>query len=188
MRVSDHDRQQAADRLRVAQNEGRLSISEYDTRLGRVYEAKTFGEVADLFIDLPNPAQPPFPQPFPQPPLQQPFMAQPPPMTGNFAGPAAVVHNNIVMPGPLMVTAPNSGAATAGLVFGILGLLGFWIPFGDIVFSALAVLLSAIGLSQTNDGRLGGRGRAVAGLICGLVGLIPAVIVIALLITAAAVI
>jgi hypothetical protein len=184
MRVSDSDRQAAADRLRFAQSEGRLSVQEYDDRLGRLYQAVTYGDLASLFADLPN-AMPPMPPPAfqsqppfqQQPPYQQPYMPPPPPMTGPIAGPAAVVNNTIVVP-PTPYFLPNSGYATAGLVLGILGLIGFWIPFGDIVMSGLAVILSVVGLGQTNSGRYAGRGKAIAGLVCGIIGLIPAILVI----------
>jgi hypothetical protein len=187
IRVSDTDRQAAADRLRAAQTEGRLSVPEYDDRLGRLYQAVTYGDIANLFTDLPNHQQQ---QQFPQqqqympPPMAQPGMVQPAMATGQIAGPAAIVQNTIVVGNQMGL--PNSGVATAGLIFGILGLAGFWIPFGDIVFSALAILLSILGMVQTSSGRYGGRGRAIAGLICGIVGMIPAIIVIALLLSAAA--
>jgi hypothetical protein len=54
------------------------------------------------------------------------------------------------------------------------------------VCAALAVLFSVLGLSQTRGGAYAGHGKAVAGLICGIIGLIPAIIVISLLLTAAA--
>lgn len=53
MRVSDADRQSAADRLRTAMGEGRLDLLEYDTRLARAYAAVTYGELDQLFTDLP---------------------------------------------------------------------------------------------------------------------------------------
>lgn len=53
MRVSDADRQAAADRLRAAMGEGRLDLLEYDTRLARAYAAVTYGDLEQLFDDLP---------------------------------------------------------------------------------------------------------------------------------------
>ncbi len=59
MRISDRDRQAAADRLKVAQEEGRLDFAEYDRRLGLAYGAVTYGDVDELFADLPmHPAAP----------------------------------------------------------------------------------------------------------------------------------
>ncbi|HEX5403630.1 MAG TPA: DUF1707 and DUF4190 domain-containing protein [Pseudonocardiaceae bacterium] len=193
MRISDEERRAAAERLRVAQSEGRLTVSDYDNRLGRLYEAQTYSDLNVLFADLPMPQPMQQMQMQPMQPMQQGFPPQQQnwpggfqqqPSVGPISGPAAVVHNTIVtQAAPVMLA--NSGAATAGMVLGILGLIGFWIPFGDILFSGLAVLFSIIGLSQTSGNVLAGRGRAIAGLICGIIGLIPAIIVVILLATAA---
>ena len=53
MRVSDADRQAAAERLRGALAEGRLDFLEYDTRLARAFTAVTYGDLDALFTDLP---------------------------------------------------------------------------------------------------------------------------------------
>ena len=53
MRVSDAERQIAAERLRVAMSEGRLDLTEYDSRLGRAYAAVTYADLDQLFTDLP---------------------------------------------------------------------------------------------------------------------------------------
>jgi Domain of unknown function (DUF1707) len=56
LRASDSDREAAVTRLRAALNEGRLNVHEYDDRMSRAYQAVTYGELADLFLDLPSPA------------------------------------------------------------------------------------------------------------------------------------
>lgn len=67
MRVSDRDRQAAADRLRVAHDEGRLDFAEYDERLASAYRAVRFADLEPLFADLPAgtgavaPVRPPAP-------------------------------------------------------------------------------------------------------------------------------
>jgi hypothetical protein len=53
LRAADADRAKVADRLRVALDEGRLSLDEYDERLQRAYAAKTYRELDDLLADLP---------------------------------------------------------------------------------------------------------------------------------------
>jgi hypothetical protein len=53
MRVSDGERQLAADRLRAAMGEGRLDLAEYDSRLARAYSAVTYADLDQLFTDLP---------------------------------------------------------------------------------------------------------------------------------------
>ncbi len=55
MRVSDSERQAAVDRLRVAHDEGRLDLDEYDRRLAAAYASKTYGDLDQLFLDLPAP-------------------------------------------------------------------------------------------------------------------------------------
>ncbi len=53
LRASDADRQRVAERLRAALDEGRLSLLEYDERLGKAYAAQTYGELAEVTRDLP---------------------------------------------------------------------------------------------------------------------------------------
>jgi len=63
LRVSDSERQAAAQRLGAAWAEGRLDDAEYDRRLGLAYAAVTYGDLDLLFPDLPGP------RPFPPPPV-----------------------------------------------------------------------------------------------------------------------
>lgn len=56
MRAADSDRQVAAERLRVAVDEGRLDLYEYDERLRAAYGSKTYAELDGLLSDLPEPA------------------------------------------------------------------------------------------------------------------------------------
>ncbi|MEZ0291761.1 MAG: DUF1707 domain-containing protein [Solirubrobacteraceae bacterium] len=59
-RVSDAEREAAADRLRTAGGEGRLTLEELGDRLGQAYGATTAGELEPLTADLPvRPAAPP---------------------------------------------------------------------------------------------------------------------------------
>ena len=53
LRVSDRDRQVAAEKLRIAHNEGRLDFAEYDERLANAYSSVTYGDLDRLFVDLP---------------------------------------------------------------------------------------------------------------------------------------
>src|SRR5687768_1753326 len=53
LRVSDGDRQAAAERLRAAHDEGRLDFYEYDNRLVKAYSSVTYGDLDRLFADLP---------------------------------------------------------------------------------------------------------------------------------------
>jgi hypothetical protein len=53
IRVSDRERQAAADRLRAAHDEGRLDFSEYDKRLADACSSVTYADLDKLFVDLP---------------------------------------------------------------------------------------------------------------------------------------
>ncbi|MEV6153275.1 DUF1707 domain-containing protein [Nonomuraea sp. NPDC052129] len=63
IRASDGDREVVAERLSSALAEGRLSMQEYDDRLGRAFQAVTYGELADLLGDLPRAKAKPQPAP-----------------------------------------------------------------------------------------------------------------------------
>jgi Domain of unknown function (DUF1707) len=53
LRASHEDRDQVAERLRVAAGDGRLSPEELDERLGLALTARTYAELAALVADLP---------------------------------------------------------------------------------------------------------------------------------------
>jgi hypothetical protein len=57
LRAADVDRVFVADLLKRAVDEGRLSLSEYDDRLRRTYEARTYGELDKVIGDLPKPSR-----------------------------------------------------------------------------------------------------------------------------------
>ncbi|MFI6815081.1 DUF1707 domain-containing protein [Nonomuraea sp. NPDC050328] len=54
VRAGDADREEAADRLRAAVGEGRISVDELVARVDRVYTARTIAELSDLLADLPT--------------------------------------------------------------------------------------------------------------------------------------
>lgn len=59
MRLSDAERAEVAERLSRHFSEGRLDQAEFDERVGRAMAAKTVGDLAGLFDDLPDlPADP----------------------------------------------------------------------------------------------------------------------------------
>jgi hypothetical protein len=64
MRISDEDRHRVAEVLRQAAGEGRIDIEELDERLEATYQAKTYGELVPITVDLPTGAVPgPAPRP-----------------------------------------------------------------------------------------------------------------------------
>lgn len=64
MRVSDEERHQVAEALRLAAGEGRIDVEELEERLEAAYGAKTYADLAPLTADLPRPGpgHPPVPQ------------------------------------------------------------------------------------------------------------------------------
>ncbi|GAA5180611.1 DUF1707 domain-containing protein [Rugosimonospora acidiphila] len=58
LRAADEDRQWVADRLRLALDQGRLRLAEYDDRLRVAYAARTYAELNALLDDLPPPVAP----------------------------------------------------------------------------------------------------------------------------------
>jgi len=83
MRVSDVERQAAAERLRAAMGEGRLDLLEYDNRIAAAYQAVTYADLDKLFVDLPAHAAAPVVAPSPKPPV----MSRPvPAVRTGFAG------------------------------------------------------------------------------------------------------
>jgi Domain of unknown function (DUF1707)/Cell wall-active antibiotics response 4TMS YvqF len=61
MRASDVERERAADQLRDAAGDGRLTVDELDERLTRCYAAKTVAELAELTVDVVAPGRDPVP-------------------------------------------------------------------------------------------------------------------------------
>jgi hypothetical protein len=55
LRAADADRAAVAAQLGEHMAAGRLRVDEYDDRLARAYAARTYGELAELTADLPNP-------------------------------------------------------------------------------------------------------------------------------------
>jgi hypothetical protein len=54
LRASDTDRAAVATVLGRHMAEGRLTVAEYDERVARAYEARTYGELEQLTVDLPS--------------------------------------------------------------------------------------------------------------------------------------
>jgi hypothetical protein len=59
LRIGDADRETAAAALREHFAQGRLTLDEFQHRLGAVFAAKTDRDLADLTADLPHSAAPP---------------------------------------------------------------------------------------------------------------------------------
>jgi|GEM_PF-2046099 len=72
-----------------------------------------------------------------------------------------------------METKTKSGLATAGMVLGIIAIAGAWIPLLNVIsilLAALAVVFSVIPLLQKRS-----KGKAIAGLVLGILSLVIAI-------------
>jgi len=67
MRAGDEDRDQTVTLIREAFAAGRLTNDEFQQRMTKAHESKTFGELAALVSDLPDDAPPTAPAPAPAP-------------------------------------------------------------------------------------------------------------------------
>lgn len=74
----------------------------------------------------------------------------------------------------------TSGLAIASIVCGILSLVFFWVPLFGFLLGIIAIIFGAVAIRQIGrEPNLGGRGMAIAGLVCGIVGVAGWVIFIA---------
>jgi hypothetical protein len=80
---------------------------------------------------------------------------------------------------------PGNGKAVAGLVFGILSIVFFWLFIFDGIFVILGVIFSLIAMGEMKAARTPGRGIAVWGLVCSIVGGLLATVFTAMAIHAA---
>src|SRR3954447_7251534 len=73
--------------------------------------------------------------------------------------------------------APGNGLGVAGFVTGLLGLIFCWVPWLGILLAVLGVAMGGTGIAQ---GKKKGApvGLAIAGLVLGIIALIPAIIIL----------
>jgi len=151
LRASDADRDHVADLLRHASAEGRLTSDELEERMRTALVARTYGELDPLVADLPPSGTSPhreFP-PTPTPPA--------------LPRPLAVARTS-----PYLPAVKTNGMAVASLV---LGLFWFW---GIGAMLALVFGILAKREIARSQGRQGGSGMAVAGIVLGTLGLLGA--------------
>jgi hypothetical protein len=75
--------------------------------------------------------------------------------------------------------AGRSGMGVAALVLGILAVLTSWTVIGGVLLGLLAVVFGAIGRARVNRGEASNGGVALSGLVLGLIGVVLAVVLIA---------
>jgi uncharacterized membrane protein len=131
--------------------------------------------VQPIMQPAPQPAAQPVPQPI-QPAYQQPYQQlqyqQPVQMAQPIYQP---VYQQPVIITPIDNRTRINGAATAGLIFGIINLCISWIPLLNGIPAILGLIFSIAGVSKKNAG---GKGRAIAGLIMSSVGLFICILII----------
>lgn len=119
-----------------------------------------FGEIPVSTDQYGNPPAQPAYQPVPQQPViyaQQPVFVQAP---------------------------PSNGIGIAGFVTGLLGLILCWVPWLGVLLAGVGIVLSGIGIS-TGKKKGASTGLAIAGLVCGIIALIPAIIILVALLSVA---
>lgn len=79
---------------------------------------------------------------------------------------------------PLPVVPPTNGKSIASMVLGILNLLLVFMPYISVILGILAIILSAISFKEIRRHGDTGKGMAVAGLVCGIVGTIFGIIIL----------
>jgi hypothetical protein len=149
MLAGDADRERAVNVLKDAFTEGRLNQGEYEERVGRVYQARTYGELDVLTGDIPRPS-PSYP---PQVPAT--FYSVPPRPPGTNGNAVAALVCGVVgtMTGVTAIPAivlghvarrqirrsgqEGDGMALAGLV------LGYVVAIGGLLLIALVVAVAA---------------------------------------------
>jgi hypothetical protein len=74
----------------------------------------------------------------------------------------------------------GSGMAITALVLGILALVTCWTVIGGVLLGLGAIVVGLIALIRIKQGRAGGRGMAIGGIVTGAIGLLVAIVVIIL--------
>ncbi len=82
-------------------------------------------------------------------------------------------------PPPPSPPAHTNGKSIAALVLGILSIIT---PYIGLLFGIIAIIMSAISLKEIRNRYEGGRGLAIAGLVCGIIGTIIYALLILLLV------
>jgi uncharacterized membrane protein len=147
LRAATADRERTVDVLKAGFAEGRLTQDEYNDRMGKAYDARTYGELAALIADLPAGVIPPLAPGFlPGPPARK---------TANSLAIASMILGIAEIP-TLGITAipaivcghkarqemresgePGDGMAVVGLVLGYLGVIAWTlIIIGVVLYTA----------------------------------------------------
>jgi hypothetical protein len=150
MRAAATDRERAVDVLKAGFAEGRLTQEEYNLRMDRAYNAKTYGELAALTADLPAGAMPTvWPVPVYQPPVSTNSLARASLVLGvaefftmGLTAIPAIICGHMAKREMRQTGQRGDGLATSGLVLGYMAVI-FWGIL--IVLSIVGAVISATG-------------------------------------------
>jgi hypothetical protein len=74
----------------------------------------------------------------------------------------------------------GNGKATTAMWLGIAGIACFWLTILDLGLAIPAIVVGALALRDANRfPERGGRGRAIAGLVCGIVSVVMVIVTVA---------
>lgn len=73
----------------------------------------------------------------------------------------------------------GGGMATAALVLGILAIVTSFTVIGGVLLGVLAIIFGIIAARRARQGLALGRGRAIAGVVTGVIGVLLSVLLIA---------
>jgi predicted Zn finger-like uncharacterized protein len=124
------------------------------TRCGQAFTVAAPPELMAQGQSAPAPEQAAYPQ-------QTPAFPSATPTPGGYGGYPTGGYS----PGPTM----GNGLAVTSLIFGI---FSFCVP---VIATLVAVITGIFGLLKTRDPRVGGRGMSIAGIVLGIVGLLPSI-------------
>jgi uncharacterized protein DUF4190/uncharacterized protein DUF1707 len=150
MRAAATDRERAVDVLKAGFAEGRLTQEEYNLRMDRAYNAKTYGELAALTADLPAGAMPTvWPVPVYQPPVSTNSLARASLVLGvaefftmGLTAIPAIICGHMAKREMRQTGQRGDGLATSGLVLGYMAVI-FWGVL--IALSIVAAMIQATG-------------------------------------------
>lgn len=76
-------------------------------------------------------------------------------------------------------TGRRSGMAVAAMILGILSIPAILIPILAFILGILAVVLGAVAKSQIKRSGMTNGGQAMAGIVCGAIGIVGAIVFVA---------
>jgi hypothetical protein len=176
-RIGNQQREEAITALNDHFALARLDISEYQSRVNRASVAQSYGELAELFRDLPQP-HPPF-----LAPPSVPFTAVPPPPPGFGPQPGPAYYPPPTGPQPQFAGPPpgmGMGYANPGAPYGFDPFTG--VPLSDkskVAAGLLQLFLGYLGVGRFYTGHVGiGIAQLLTCGGCGIWSFIDAIILL----------